>query len=289
VNALKVILSLVLAAIAYITGVVVMGILGPFLHIPAINSVPGMSPQQAFTGMLVAVPILILGLVPLAWGMRGGRLARCFAIAILLYVTLGLNTLLETKIYTQLLAGSPVAASMLWVLPAVLTAAVLAFRSGASSSPSTRGAFWPLSWSWRLITAWLAFPMIYFFFGMCVAPIVVPYYQSHSDVLGLHIPGFHVIIGTQLLRSALFLGASLPAIWLWTKSRGRLVLALGLAHAVTVGIFPLAQANFFPMALRVAHSMEITADSFAYAAVLGLLFIRATKRSAPAAQSAAAD
>jgi hypothetical protein len=81
-----------------------------------------------------------------------------------------------------------------------------------------------------------------------------------------------VILRTQLLRSLLFLGSSLPAILLWTGSRRCLILALGLAHSVLVGLYGLSQAYWMPVPLRVLHSVEITADSFAYAYVLARLF-----------------
>jgi hypothetical protein len=38
-----------------------------------------------------------------------------------------------------------------------------------------------------------------------------------------------------------------------------------------VGLFGLLQGSFLPMTLRIAHSLEIGADSFAYAASLVLL------------------
>jgi len=241
--------------------------------------------------MVLSLPILIVGLLPLASGFKGTGLQRWFAIAALLYVTLGLNTLIEAKIFTGLLDGSPFVASLFWILPAALTAFALTYRFGETRpSPSAVGDFGAAGWSWRLCLAWLVWPFIYFLFGMCVGPFVVPYYTTGGP-LGLRIPGFDVIIGTQLLRSAIFLAASFPAILLWTKSRGRLFVALGLAYAVTVGLFQLAQASFFPMMMRVAHSLEITADSFAYAAVLTLLFTRKSKAAQPQLNttSAAAD
>jgi hypothetical protein len=78
----------------------------------------------------------------------------------------------------------------------------------------------------------------------------------------------------QLLRGSIFLVASLPVVLLWTKSRRAFIVSLGLAYAVSVGIFQLAQADFMPGVMRLVHSIEITADSFAYAAVLGHLFIK---------------
>jgi hypothetical protein len=119
----------------------------------------------------------------------------------------------------------------------------------------------------------LAFPVAYFTFGAMVAPIVVPYYKGGGPI-GLVIPPLAVILRTVLVRSSIFLVASLPAVLLWIGSRRGLIGALGLAHAVLVGIFGLAQTHLMPPILRITHGTEITADSFAYAAVLVWLFAR---------------
>lgn len=282
---MKILIRIVVAAAAYVVGVVVTGIVAPLAHLPIFKTIPGGSPQQLFVTMLLASPILIVGLLPLASQLRGSWGQRWSAIAVLIYVTLGLNTMIESKIFSSLIDGSPFLMSLYYVLPAALVAACVTFRWGDAGTPSSRAFDW-LGYSWRLVLAWLAFPVIYFFFGMFVGPVVAPYYNS-LGALGLHIPEFSVIIRTQLLRSAFFLAASSPAVLLWTKSRGRLILALGLAHAVTVGIFQLAQAWFMVPILRVLHSVEITCDSFAYAAVLGLLFV-AAERKQPAVSSSSA-
>jgi hypothetical protein len=47
-----------------------------------------------------------------------------------------------------------------------------------------------------------------------------------------------------------------------------------LAHAVLAGLFGRAQAShLMPAILRITHSLEITADSFAYMGVLVWLFV----------------
>jgi len=69
--------------------------------------------------------------------------------------------------------------------------------------------------------------------------------------------------------------ASLPLIVWWNKSGGLLIFSLGLAHWLVVGLFGLVQALWFRPFLRVAHSLEIGADSLAYAvAMVFLLFPR---------------
>lgn len=294
-NTAKILARIILTGVAYLLGMGLMGAIAPVLHLPTVKPIPGMSAEYAFTQMLLAGPLLGIGLLPLAASLKGSWIKRCAALALLLYVTLGLNTLLEMKIFTGMLDGNPWLASLMWILPSILAAAVVTYKFGANDGePSTLRSLSAAGWGWRLVLAWLAFPVIYFFFGMFVAPIVVPYYQSDAlvgqfgSVLALHIPPMTVILRTLFLRSATFLLASLPVIVLWTRSRGRLFFALGLAHAMTVGIYQLAQTPIFPMVMRIAHGAEITADSFAYAGVLALLFAQSAKRARHAASPTAA-
>jgi hypothetical protein len=124
-------------------------------------------------------------------------------------------------------------------------------------------------WLWWFILAIFA----YLVFGMMVAPVVVDYYRH--GIAGLILPTMSVILPTQMVRSTVFLVASLPFIVLWKKSRGSLIFSLGLAHWLVVGLCGLVQALRFPPVLRIAHSLEIGADSFAYAvAIAFLLFPR---------------
>jgi hypothetical protein len=289
-KATRVVIAIVLGALAYVVGTVIMGILSPALHLPAMKAIPGSTPQKLFLMLVASSFLLILGLIPLAAGLRGSWISRWAALAGLLYVTLGLNTLIEAKIFSDVLQGNPWLASLQWVLPCALVSIVLASYFGESPTTKPHNNSGPVGWAWRLCLAWLAFPVIYFFFGMCVAPIVVPYYNAH-DVLGLRIPGFNVIIPTQLLRSAILLAVSLPSAMLWAKSRKHFFFALGLAQAMTIGIFQLAQAYFMPLTLRIAHGAEITADAFAYAGVLTWLFTRKAESAQPQLKttSAAAD
>lgn len=270
---MKIIGKILLGAVAYGFALIFSGMLVVVLHLPTMPTIPGetRSPETQFLTTMLLSTLLIASLLPLANGLRGSWLYRGIAIAGLLFVTLGLNTVIELTIFSNLLPNGNLLVSTFFVLPALLPAAVVTFGK-ARTEPATFGSLNATGWGWRLLVAWLAFPVIYFVFGMFVGPIVVPYYNA--GVAWLKIPPIDVILRTQLLRSLFFLAASFPAVLLWTKSRRQFILAMGLAHAMTVGIFQLAGASFLPAVLRVAHSLEITADSFAYAAVLGLLFIR---------------
>jgi hypothetical protein len=259
---------------------IVGGMLITALHIQSLPPLPGetQSPQTQFLISLLLSPVLALSLLPLARGVRGRWLARILAIAGLVFVAIGLNTIIELSIFSNMLPNGDFSFALFFAPPALLLATAITIGK-PEERPSSLAAFPASGWTWRLALAWLSFPVIYFLFGAMIAPIVVPYYNA--GVAGLKIPPLDAILRTQMTRSLLFLLASLPATLLWAKSRSQFIVAMGLAHAMTIGIFQLAQAGFMPMALRVTHSLEITADSMAYAAVLGLLFIRKKRVEEP--------
>ncbi len=271
---MKTIGKILLCAAVYALSVMLSGILAPVLHFPAMHAPENYDMKYGFLFLIAATPLLAIGLAPLAAGLRGSWAKRALAIAALVFVTIGLNTVIEALVFTNINRGGNALLSVHWIIPATMMGAVVAYCFGSTQGSAMLRPRGVAAWSWRLLLAWLAFPVIYYLFGMCVAPFVMDAYRQ--GIAGLTIPAQSVIIRTQLLRSALFLAASLPAVLLWKRSRRQFILAMGLAHAMMVGIFQLVQATFLPGVLRVAHSIEITADSFAYAAVLGLLFVSKT-------------
>ncbi len=188
--------------------------------------------------------------------------------------------------FTHFLDNGFVSASVFYVALAALLGAALGWSFGAPTHAAGLPHRSWLAWIPRVAAIWLAWPFIYFFFGSCVAPIVVPYYNA--GIAGLRIPALSTILAVQLVRSVIFLAASLRFIALWKGSRRGLWFALGMAHAFTVGFYGLVGATFLPMVLRVAHSVEITGDSFAYAGLLVLLFT-APAASGPAPATSLTD
>jgi hypothetical protein len=84
---------------------------------------------------------------------------------------------------------------------------------------------------------------------------------------GRTLPPISAFLPFEFIRSALFLVACFPFLLLWKASRGSLIFSLGLAFWVLNGLFGLLQSLGFPPVLRIAHSLEIGADSFVHAAV----------------------
>jgi nitric oxide reductase large subunit len=125
---------------------------------------------------------------------------------------------------------------------------------------------------WRLIAAFLAFPLAYFIFGNLIAPIVLPYYLQGSNELAL--PDWDQILPVIAIRILLFLLACLPIVIAWNLSNRRLFLTLGLALFILVGGIAMLQAYWLPTVLRVTHGLEIFADEIVYAGALVFLLGR---------------
>ena len=224
-----------------------------------------------FLAYLVACAAMTLAMYLMAKGLSGAAGLRALVIALFVLVALGVNNILDGLIFTHTFDGA-VPANVLLTAAAGIMAGVsfgllFGHREGASGLPQMGLT----SWAWRGLAVWLAWPVIYFLFGMCVSPFVVRYYTS-GIVPGFHIPSFAVIIPMQLLRSVLFLAVSLPVVAMWKGSRLGLWLGLGMAHTVSVGWFGLICGTFLPTVMRVGHGLEIMGDSFAYAGLLVVLF-----------------
>jgi hypothetical protein len=258
--------KILLSTLVLVVATMLAGAIVSALPLSPPVSLPGTSPS--LPSMLFGSLVLIVGVVPIASGLGGRFATRWLALGLMLYVVTGVNTVVELSIFGT--EGGHRYLLVFYFLCFVATAAVLAKQYGSQQSAPQLSHFGNGQWLWRVAVAWLSFPVIYFLFGLCVAPFVIPIYQA--GVAGLHIPPLDVIMRTQLLRSFLFLASSLPVILLWTGSRRRLILALGWAHTAMVGLYGLSQAYFMPPILRVLHSFEIAADSFVYAFILVWLF-----------------
>lgn len=270
-----------LCGLVYAVGTILTGMLAAALHISLPDlTPPGVSQAEALRGFVLSSAFMGLALTPLAYGLRGGRIARWLSLAFLPFICLAVNAVIEILIFTTMLTR-PSAPSFVasFILPTLLFGAGLAYLAkgepGTPKFSQQAKAFFSThhagAWTGRLLLAILAFPVIYFIFGAMVAPLVVPAYRA--GIAGLVLPPLSTIMPIQLVRSTFFLLASLPFLILWKGRRGSLILALGLAHCYLVGFFGLLQASFLPQVLRVAHSLEIAADSFVYAAALVFLLL----------------
>lgn len=247
---------------------------------------PGQTYAPALS--LLASLFLATAVLLLARGIRGATWARWLMLFAFTYVCYCVNNQIEGATFTTL--GGQSTLLLFFLLPSAIIAAVAALlaKPPESAEPlATVFAKHPAtSWLWRTVLAWLAFPAIYFFFGMFAYPFVADSYEVGE--LGLVVPNLGVIAGVASLRSLLFLLVTVPILMNWARSRSSLLLALAVAFSSMVGVAGLIEAAWFPTTMRVVHSIEIIADSVVYAWVLLALLMptaAAVSRRTPSAKA----
>lgn len=235
----------------------------------------GIDPVRQSLLLIPAGMAIALGLAAMASGLSGSLWRRWTVLGAFVWVVHGVGNALEAEIFTTL-------GGLWWTVvsslpPSFLCALVVALWFAAPSAVDSPTAEKPFFRQWkagslvgRVAVAVLAFPFLYFLFGMLIAPIVVPHYDRLEF---LAVPPMPTILQVVFVRSVLLLLVSLPVIAAWRGSRAGLILALGLGHFVTVGLAGLLQVTFFPAVLRWTHGVEILADSMFYAWALVALFV----------------
>jgi len=275
--------GLVFAAFMSLSGFVVSALGLKMMALP-----DGANPQAVAMASLLASPLLPLALAPLAVLLPGTFLARSLWLALFAYVSFGLNTMIEARIFSTMVGpGALAGMSLFYVLPCcALALAVAAAFPARAARPAPLPGRTASGWVWRLLLAWLAFPVCYLFFGWAISSLVIEQYQR--GVNGLALPPIGVIVATQLGRSLLYLASVLPLVILWGGPWRALAVRLGWAWWVLVGLYGLITAFWMPANLRLIHTLEIGADSFAYAFLLAWALRAPSKRAAAPAMPHAA-
>lgn len=249
----------------------------------SIGMIPPRMPEQAAESiagyyLLFGSIILVIGLALIARMIRGNYWIRWLSLSSFLFISFGVNNTIEDSIYSStegLLLMIPIL-----FLPCILltAAATLLFQPlpGNSGHIETTTRFFvgrtSIEWLGRIVAAIGSFPLVYFVFGLVVSPVVVDYYRQGAADLVL--PDVGTILVVQILRSLLFLIASLPVLTLWSGSKRQLILRLGLAFSVLGATFEIVLAYQLPTVLRLTHSIEILIDSLVYAWLLVTLLVQ---------------
>ncbi len=268
-----------LLAVTYVVTFVASAGFLSFLE-PEVSPAPDMTLGLFLARFVPAALIVAAALAIVAWRIRGRFVVRAGVLFCLFFVAYAINNSIEAYFFTTMEGifsyFLPVA-----VLPSGVCAVLATRLFGRSTSEGAltllreHAASRPFySWSWRVIAAWLAFPVIYFIFGIIVTmifPFVIEYYQEQTD---LRIPGVICLLKIQHLRSALFVVAVIPVCVAWTGSRWHLAWVLGLSLFFLVGLAGLVQADVFTAQLRLIHGVEILADSLGHGAVLAVILGR---------------
>lgn len=270
--------GLVYAAASSLSGALVSALGLKMIELPA-----GTSVQAVGLASLLAAPLLPLALAPLAARLPGAMMVRAARLALFTYIAFGLNTMIEARIFsTMVVPGAFAGMALFYALPsfALALAAAAAFPArDARPLPLPHRA--PAAWTARFALAWLAFPAVYLLFGTLISPLVIADYQRGLG--GLALPPLGVIVLTQLGRSLLYLASVLPIVLFWSGGWRPLAVRLGWAWWVLVGLYGLITAFWMPAHLRLIHSLEIGADSFAYAFVLAWALRAPPRRGGAAA------
>lgn len=258
---------IVLCGLVFAAAQSLSGALVPVLGLRMLEPPAGASRAGLALASLLGSPLLPLALAPLAVRMPGAWLARAARLAVFVYVSFGLNTLVEARIFTTLVAPDAFAGMcVFYVLPSVALALAAAAAFPAHGEPAPLPRRGPAAWAARAAAAWLAFPVIYLLFGMMVAPLVLPAYEQGTG--GLVLPPMTVIVPVQLVRSLLFLASAAPVVLAFRGSWKQLAVRFGWAFWVLTGLYGMVSAVWMPPLLRLAHTVEIGADSFAWGAVV---------------------
>ena len=276
-------------AIAHFFGVMIAGAAITAAKMPWPSLPESLSQTNEFLLSLVGSILMAACLALLAHGIRGPQAVRWLILALFSYVSFGLNNQIEAAIFTTY--GGTATMLLFFILPCAFgsAAAVLLFRP-VQTEPALENVFVGRSvvhWGWRVVIAWLAFPVIYIFFGMLAAPIVVPLYQAQD--FGLTLPGMSTIIPVALSRSALYLAVTVPILVTWSRSRRSLVWSLAFSFFAMMGLIGLLTATFFPPVLRITHSVEILGDAIVYALLLVALFIPKARQGVKEAVAVVVD
>lgn len=274
-----------LIAVAYVAATMISGAL-----VSALGLQFPQAPEQTYSPLRSLLAALLLAAVValLARGLRGSMAFRWLVLFGFAYVAYCVNTQIEGAIFTTM--GGMGTMLVFFVIPcAVLSgaaASLISPRGDATALTSVFADRGMSAWWWRAALAWLAFPIIYYVFGMVIYPFVSEFYES--GVLGLVVPAQGVILSVVALRSLLFLLVIVPILGNWSGSRRSLALSLGAALAVMVGVAGLIEVDWFPTRMRIVHGLEITADSLVHAWVVVALLVprRPAGRREPAGLSA---
>lgn len=255
-----------LAATAHVAGQALASIVlaSSSLERPNLPHAVGMGQLVAWGWISSA--FISLGVAPLSRWLRGGLFTRWLVLSAFIFLVNKANAAIEMTIFTTIGGQAYLAAS--GVLPALLCAGVLvAIPPVRSEAPSLADDRSSGGLAWRLAVGWLAFPTAYLIFGMLIAPLVIDSYLSDESML--IVPPMGTILGVQAIRSVLFLLPTLAVIERWTGNRLGLWLALGWSHWALVGLAGLVMPNeLLSVNLRLVHSLEIGAASFAYTGIM---------------------
>jgi hypothetical protein len=185
----------------------------------------GMDVASSGRNLMLLSPLFALALALLARGLAGTLLARGLILSVFAWTAYSLNNAIEGVVVTSLPVSSAAFAAVIVLSACFLCAFAVAWLFPAAdpghSWRATAREFFArrtaLSWAWRLGLAAVCFAPVYWFFGLLVTPFTLDYYRE--SLYGLRMPEVEVLVPVLLLRSLLFMLATLPIIAGWLLRR----------------------------------------------------------------------
>jgi hypothetical protein len=280
-NVFKSVGKIILGGFAFYLGIILGSMLAAMLGMAMPPMPPGVDQASLMLYTLLGSFILAGALGFVSLRLSGGFLTRWLILAFLTWIAYGVNTYLEAAIFTTMTGPAVV---VMYLVASLLCAAVMAATFRAAEPVEKFGGLvrsffagrTAAEWAWRLLLALLAFPLAYILFGLLVKPFTYEFYVQQQ--MGLTAPGWGQILPVLALRSLLFLLAILPVLIVWQRSRTSLFITLGVLLFLLVGGLTMLSAIWYTPVVRIAHGLEILADSFAQAGALVYLLVQA-KRS----------
>lgn len=217
--------------------------------------------------------VLVVCLVFLARGIGGTLNKRWLILLAFTFFSFVINNQIEAAVFTTF-HEVPTMLLFFFFPSVVVTGVTVALVKASYDQNALESVFANRSlqsWWWRLLVAWFAFPVIYYFFGALIYPFVADVYAQQDS--GLRVPAQVVVLGAAIVRSLLFLVGAIPILMNWKLSRRSLVLSLAATLAAMVGVAGMFENTWMPTQLKIVHSLEIIADSLVHAWVLVALLV----------------
>ncbi len=286
----------VVVALGYTVAVIIGGLLTEILGLPSLSVAAEIDQTQMLVGILLAGLLVGLSLGPVSRRLALPTAQRAVLLFILLFILSSVINFVETLFFTT----TPVAEQVTDVVTSGVGALGLCLLLSLLFQPEAEGPGlltalrerlvqrgWT-SWTWRFLLAGFLYMPTYILFGLVVSPIVAPYYEQLD--LQLAIPGFGVMLPLAVFRGLLFVLTLFPLIAVLRGSRRSAASWTILALLVLAAWQPLMLVTWWPIPLRLAHGLEITADSIVHGMIIvWLLWTPVLSGRAEPGESRAAD
>jgi hypothetical protein len=276
-----------------ITGRVLLVAIGFTIVSLLISLLTGSKPTLSPTYLQKVLYYLVTGavyapvLLPLARRLPYRQRVRILALFIPLFWTATMADIAEAYFFTTF---SPIAltiGAIILGLTQLVTCGLISWLFPAYEQEQAVPGIWQilrqrplLSWIWRMIIVGLAYPVFYLYvFGALITPFVAKYYHDPTYMAQSHTisqPDY-IVWPLETMRGMLFALSLLPVL---AVMRGRhwpkilyTALYLSLIGAAFESWLPMLGQASWPLALRIAHGLELTGDALSRGIFIALFLV----------------